>query len=833
MLIKYKFSINGHSVNPFYKDDISKDYELESQQRFYRASLSGSLKFLKLDFEWLVAQPFNTEFVLLIEKSNDGGIVWTNYLTGAFYKTDVKWDDDNKKAEVQIDIKDQYTEVLAGLEKEYDLIKLSPVKTALTLQKRPLIQLYVPGSSVVSCFLGGNSWEQDVAFEVTDLIELVNTYLFALASTLHKVWVSGSGAPSECVGDYVGETVSILYGRNLTDQSDQVYKFTWNTYAEEIPPGTPTLNTLVDAAITRISDNVIMFQVVGQLYTDGNITLNAVGGGATGTMYAYVFSPIKVYTRYLLDVDVVSGLNTYVIPVDDFVSNNRNYKRAIGYAIDQVTITANAKTIPTKYGLRDDGYYFDEPNGFPSYYKYYPVAKSTWGLSSIWFNFDTLDHAFEEDGRKTYMMKDSIMISNAIKVLLNIIDSSVTHEGTVEYSEFLYGTLNPITYNSFRVMITQKSNILAGNYDRPAQKAPVTLSSIMKMLRDTFKLYWFIDSNKKFRIEHISWFKNGGAYSGSPQYTADLTTLINAKNKKPWGFVSSKYEYDKADLAERFEFAWMDDVTEGFEGYPIEINSKFIQRGKIEDINVSGFTPDVDYMLLNPEAINMDGFALFAAITINIINPSTFRYGEFYFSYGGFGSGNNTYGTTDFILVTEYGLITEGAGLTSEGLASYVVFDASFVQLRFGTDTNKYVYQSGDVYVKFVYKIDGDLNFANSHFVYKGNDPNGFFELPYIQRDIDGADLLLQNGFMSWIYLHPNYWTYDLPSSDVTINNGEYVSIHGVERKKKQKVMYPSIEDPDPLKLIKTGLGDGQIEKLSINLSSRMNNIQLKYDTEQ
>ncbi len=112
------------------------------------------------------------------------------------------------------------------------------------------------------------------------------------------------------------------------------------------------------------------------------------------------------------------------------------------------------------------------------------------------------------------------------------------------------------------------------------------------------------------------------------------------------------------------------------------------------------------------------------------------------------------------------------------------------------------------------------------------NVKNKTYTLPYIQRTIDGAELLLQNGLMSFIYLHPNFWTYDLPSTDVTINEDEYAGVYGVERKKKQKVAFPSLDDPNPLQLIKTYLGDGQIEKLSVNLQSRMNDIELKYDTE-
>ena len=58
------------------------------------------------------------------------------------------------------------------------------------------------------------------------------------------------------------------------------------------------------------------------------------------------------------------------------------------------------------------------------------------------------------------------------------------------------------------------------------------------------------------------------------------------------------------------------------------------------------------------------------------------------------------------------------------------------------------------------------------------------------------------------------------------------MGLYGIDRKKKQIVKYPSDIDPNYLLLIKTSLGTGQIEKISVNLSSRMNTITLKYDTE-
>lgn len=722
MLIKYRFSINGHAVNPIYKDDLSKDYALEPQQRFYRSELSGALKFLKDDFDWIMAQSFETEYIVLVEKSNDGGLTWNAYYTGSFFRTDCQIDLDSEKIEVKLNTRDQYNEVLAGLEKEYDLLKLAPAKTPLSIDKRPLIQIYIPGDSVVSCFLGGNSWEQDVSEEITDPTALVNTYYFALASTLYRLTVSGEGtvggSQNFLIGDYVRETGSTNYGRN------NIYNLTQISYPEEDMYGNPTGNTVYEYSLFQVSPSVEMFH--GSAVNDpNNCTLEAVAGsGAVGSVEVYVFDPIKVYMRYLLDVETISGVNTNLIPSEDIVENNRNYKRVLRYAIDCATIHNYASANPTKYGRADDGMYYQMP--YILLGKAYPIARSTWGYSSIWFAFETFDWIIEELGRKSYTMKDSMMISEAIRVLLNIIDPTITHDGTSDYSQFLYGTTNPVTYGAFRVMITQKSNILAGEYDQPAQKAPVTLSAILGMLRDTMKVYWYIEDNK-FKLEHISWFKNGGSYSGSPVVSYDLTTLMQKKNQKSWAFVSSKYSYDKVDMAERYEFGWMDEVTEGFEGYPIEINSKYVQRGKIENVNISAFTSDIDYMLLNPGSISQDGFALFAA-----------------------------------------------------------VWDSA---------NNRYV-------------------------------------LPYVQRTVDGAELRLQNGLMSFIYLHPNFWTYDLPAMDVTINEDPYTWVQGIERKKKQKISFPSLEDPNPLQLVKTYLGDGQIEKLSVNLQSRMNDIELKYDTE-
>ena len=248
----------------------------------------------------------------------------------------------------------------------------------------------------------------------------------------------------------------------------------------------------------------------------------------------------------------------------------------------------------------------------------------------------------------------------------------------------------------------------------------------MTMLRDIYKCYWYIEDGK-FKIEQVSWFRNGGAYGYNPIIDYDLTQLENVRNGKKLAFATSEYSFDKVEMPERYQFEWMDDVTTPFEGLPIEITSKYVTAGKIEEINISNFTSDIDLMLLNPGAISLDGFALFAAVM-----PS-----------GG-----------------------------------------------------------------------------------------GQLELPFTRQTVDNVEYYLQNGYLAFINIQPTYWVYDMPARRFKINNTPNYAI-GIERKKKQTLNFPAgTTDPNPMQLVKTYIGNGQVDKLSVNLCSRYIKATLKYDTE-
>ena len=826
----YKFALivgeTETQVFPNYKDDISKDYKLESNQRFYRAELSGKMTFQKSDFDYIDDQDFETVFVFVIYKSNDNGGVWTEYWRGKFTKTDCKFDDDNKTCEVQPETLDEYVNVLAGLEKEYNLIKLAPEITPMLIQRRPLIQIYIPGDSVVSCFLGGDYWEQD-ADTITDTNALVNTYHFALCNKLREVNFTVNGTPTAANGLYVGGLNKTTGYGTLYPDSNNGYHLVFGSYSYDDGNG-GTYNQ-DECRLIRTSDNAVMFSAL--ISGDENVDLTMTPGSGTGTATAEM-ATYNAYARYLLDVDTIHGLTTYNIPTDDIVENNRNYKKSIGYAIDVNYISNNFSTEPTEFGLADNGKYFLPPYSIYGQ-KFFPIARSTWRYASIWFGFYSMDENIETEGRKTYQIRDNYPLSSVISVLLNEFAPGITHEPTADYSQFLYGTNNPITYGQFRLFITQKTNVTAGDYDRPAQKAPITLNDVLKMLRDCFRCFWYIEDGK-FKIEHIEYFRNGGSYSGGQQIGIDLTTAENIRNAKKWGYLTSKYEFDKLDLAERYQFAWMDDVTQAFEGFPIDVLSKYVTAGKIEDVAISNFTSDIDYMILNPGAISEDGFALFAAVVADALFDTDAG------SYlGGGSAASGQYGDKKYRLKTilngKIGNLVATTYADTTATIDIVFFDSSnnqISQLRMNIPAGQHSLNENNISIprNAFYIGYKSVSGAFSYSTYYLNIP-GSWQLPFINRTVDDTDFSIQNGLVSFLYLIPNFYVYDLPATRVKINEQETYA-QGIERKKKQTVNFPTIDDPDPIKLIKTPLGSGWVDKISVNLHSRMNKIDLRHDTE-
>ena len=716
----YKFELTAGETTqrayPIYKDDLAKNYEKESGQEFFRAKLSGKLTFQSDDYTFIVSKAFDTQFVLEIFISYNAGQSWASYWRGTFWKTDCEFDGDAQTVVVQPTVLDQYNDILAGLDKEYNLIDLAPSMAQIQADKRPMIQVYIPGQNVIGCFLSGMWWEQEAEPE-SDETKLVNDFHFSLNKSLRVVDTSQTGTPT-IPNIFAG---NVWAGTGTQDFTNGDYKFEHYYYAS-------SGGSQESFRIIRVSDSQIMWKIdftnqPGKTYPI-ELTLQPVDGtGATGTVTISIHD-INVYSRFVCDTPQISGLNTYAIPDDDIVENNRNYTRVIGYYFPDTIYFSTALTeTPNQWGLYQPGQYYQPP------YLYwtpelFPVARNAWSRVSVWFTFSAFDWITEESGRQSFTIRHAYPLWAVLNKLLQQVAPNIDFRANYTCSQFLYPyDVNPISGLEFGLFITPKSNIVTAGYDQPAQKAQITLGNVFDMLRDCFRCYWFVDENNHLHIEHIQYFRNGGSYSGTPVVGIDLTTQQVPRNGKPWAFARNQFKFDKPEMAARYQFGWMDDVTQLFDGFPIDIVSKYVNPDNIEQIDVTKFTSDIDYILLNPSAISKDGFVLLGAIN-----------------------------------------------------------------------------------------------------------QNGGYALPYYNFEIDGNDHILQNAYVAFCLLQ-QYYAYDMPAPNYEINGVQMVA-QGIKKLKNQTIRFPVLTDPDLVELVKTNLGNGVIEKLSINLSSRNANATLKYDTE-
>lgn len=135
-----------------------------------------------------------------------------------------------------------------------------------------------------------------------------------------------------------------------------------------------------------------------------------------------------------------------------------------------------------------------------------------------------------------------------------------------------------------------------------------------------------------------------------------------------------------------------------------------IGTGKVDTtLSYSGMAADAAVVgqAFKDEREYMDTLAsgkLDAVHSRNLLDPSRYRPGWFAYVHSSviqYHADNLRYGSTDYIPVSEKGLVTKGSG--TNGVTSQVVFDKAKKALRYVDANDQYTYQEGDAYVMFFY----------------------------------------------------------------------------------------------------------------------------------
>jgi len=675
----------GYEVTPHYKK-LELQNKKESNQMFFRESLNGTVKLHGDDYQFVNTASLEQDLLFAIYNSQD-----TIIAKNKFNKTDCKYDHARSMVQLKLSPEDIYSQVLDKYENSYDIIKLSPAITRLTMTKRMAYQIYIAGANNITTVANGTYWEEDVNEPISDLGKLQDKYYFAkIGNSFYEVHLSGFNYDinstyivdkNSNIWNATSEVTIWIDGEQTTYQINSSIKFTKEHDAGEIVSDDILLLSDGTSSGVVVSDNKMFAKYDSyriEIYTGKNgigtkiYQSDKLYGADDGFLISpgeglYPMSKIEqpmpmknptpetfnmgdnvveygVCARIVCDIDkVIIGETEYTLhdlPSDDFVYSRANYRKCIGLiglSLHQQRATSSK---PTKYGMDDYGNYFTSnflnPYTDLFYGKPIPVSRSAWANTSIWVTFSDNWRDFEAKFRLEYTLKDAYDLADVISTMLKEIDPRLKHEGTSEYSQFLYSGTSPLSFdtarNGYKVYIAPKSNVLKGNYDQAAQKAELSFEQLMDMLRNCFRCYWFIDEYNRFRIEHISYFLKGMSYT-NPASQFNLTQKLDKFNKKAALYCQKEYEFDKSDLSSRYEFDWMDDCTDAFGNNSIDVISKYIQKDKTESINADAFSSDVDLMLYAPDKFTSDGFALLIARAsdgkVPIINVTTLKDDEY------------------------------------------------------------------------------------------------------------------------------------------------------------------------------------------------------------
>ena len=613
--LNIKLKINGvytqEDVHPVFGDDIKINISREENQIFRREKIEGTFKFVNKDFDLIYGCSIFTKFTLEIYRED----VFVG--SANFIRTDCEFNLDDKICSVKLTTKDIYEKILNGYDNKYNLVKLAPKRERVTMKKRAILQFYVRGENVVTNVVGGVHYEQSCK-EVYDAGILRETYHFGGFLTLSYIYINkviDATAPSDVLGRYFIDNsigASIIY----VNEENPRYRIQLASLTSE------SLLLLIDSSTNETLASANMPKV-----QSGSQAITFVKTGSSGGDYASGIynSDGDLYCRLLMPKQFDNSYQRSM--EDDITDYDSNYPYVRGVSLDlfapKMKMVVDKSVTPTEWGMDSEGKYFVYPTLTADQQKNgsspIPIGQSHWERMSSWLLSDDDVSALVDDFDDTFVLKDSYPIWSAIAVLLNEIDDTITFEGTQDYSMFLYlsGTNMHIYSYDFpshrsALHITPISNIKKTFYEQAAQKGEISLKQILDMLRKVYNCYWFIDSDKRLRIEHIVYFKNGNSYNvEKPTPSIDVTIKKNLPTGESWGFAQNTVEYETNKCPARYEFKWGDNCTYPFVGEPIDVKDIYLDASKKESAGIENFLADIDYIVSNPSEVSNDIFAVF------------------------------------------------------------------------------------------------------------------------------------------------------------------------------------------------------------------------------
>ena len=863
--------------SPTYGDDLSVNIEMESDEWYRKRKLEGKLTFLRKDYDWMMAQPFDGTFKLTVQSSNDGGATWQLYLEGTFSRANLEIDEDNQNVVLNgLNEGGEYNAIENGKDEEYDLMKIIPDADAKEVQGQvhPALAMVDYNNSSINhsdifcdaaiTAAGYNSDNPDSGFNVN--IKVVSDSSWSFVRMCGEGYVKMKDRTSPYDGYYAGN-LSYLYlvGQNPAynktcvggrlDGKDGSYCYLDYRLLPYGPGGSQfvIIHTLriynsANALIATVEANS---DVTNDIYSPTSIVFDY------SSVSGSIVEKVELFFHYIRATLLTqSGGNA-----DNVLDTGDYYKRMAAFNNQDggLVIVASANTVEQPNGHRlvpgtgEQGttpQYFAPPDNTAPWI---PLAEYGWQYASMWYTIvpsvsnGLLDSTKVGSFRWTRCWTLGTCLD---KLLRKITNNKVTFDQSVAGSEFLYSTVNPLTQGEpFEYLFTQKSNVMRPSVGgESAARCIVRLEWFLEFLRNALNCYWWLDERNggtyAFRVEHVEWFRRGGSYTGhlgDDDQIFDLTKIKPLRNFPRNGEAAKrldnqlhKYSYEMNGMTEKYLFSWQGDGgSDAFKGNPMFFKAGWVEKGTSESKEVDNIFADLSWLMLNAgsdtaSSKNYEGIFVFSGYKADVD-----------------GMENTTLMLSPIVVPVdviiwatipvgeEVRLVLQSAG-SSQVIAIYQ-----------GTDGVQpiivpYVQSRGDIFKLFFNTITVRRVHALTGNVY--NVPNVLNRLT--------EDGYLQNGPLAWPWLQCEFLHYDVPAKrwgyryddlDALDSHGAWETDGTVKMRKKQEVPLlplPTKSDEEDLdKGVIGGLKDSQgqlqtgiVKSATINLGTRNAKVTLMYD---
>lgn len=585
------------------------DEEVKGEE-FSRVELTGKMKLTRDNYFFVKNESLETRFTVILVLSNNTASINNAEWRGEFYKTDCEIFEDENRIEVTPTTVDSYKEIMEGIAKDFDLIEIEPPLTPLQLQRRAVLQIYVRGAQKITNYVDSAFFEEAVANGSEVHSVLVGDYKFGYSGRKYFITGGGTGLSPDISGTYIYDS-----GSGTSLREDGIYRLG----VVSIPD--------VRVRVTRESDGFLEYlgaidDPIPNIPVENSqgVLLTSQTDSNSQCRAFYV----DFYSRILTKKETIGGSATFPIPSTDILNDHGVFTR-----IHQITytnfLTSEGNTVDgSRWGKFPDNSQHFGGNHYlrPTAGVYYPVLQSNWFDASFWVQYDAQLLTDLEEANDTYIVKHAYKVVDVISSLLEAMGSNVAHEESTSFSQFLYGATNSIR-GAFRTpFIIPITNVLVGDYDEPQQVAKISLQDIFNLYDWALRAKWAV-LNDKLIIEHKHYFENGGSYITEVVGT-DLTGVFDVQNDLSLSTGQNRWRYEKNEMPERFEYSWQGKSSKPFIGYPMDINSPFVEKGNVKKWNIGRFNSDIDLIHVGGSEVSKEGFLFVDAIMPNLIHEAPF-----------------------------------------------------------------------------------------------------------------------------------------------------------------------------------------------------------------